>query len=87
MKLQPVGRSLLVYIKKKEKKSLLITPDDASEMRQAVVVGVGEKVEAPVKEGDTVLLAAYCGVNRVAGTDEEPYFIIAEKEILGIVKE
>lgn len=87
MKLQPVGRSLLVYIKQKEKKSVLITPDDVSVMRWAVVVGVGEKVEAPISEGDTVLLAPYCGINRVAGTDAEPYFIIAEKEILGIMKE
>ncbi len=88
MKLQPVGRSLLVQAKKKEKKKgVLILTDDASDPKIAVVLGVGEKVEAPVKEGDLILLAPYCGSVISGGTEDEPYLLISEKELLGILKD
>ena len=88
MKLQPVGRSLLIQAKEKEKKKgVLILTDDSSEPTIAVVVGVGEKVEAPIKEGDLILVAPYCGSKITGGTEEEPYLLIGEKEVLGIMRE
>jgi len=87
MKLQPVGRSLLVCVRKKKSKFGLLLPEDHSEPQHAEVIGVGEKVEMPVKEGDMVLLAPYAGLKGVGGDDEAPYLLVAEKEVLGILKE
>jgi co-chaperonin GroES (HSP10) len=87
MRLQPVGRALLVQIKPAESKSkIILTVKDESVPKEAVVLGVGDKVEAPIKEGDTVLLVPYCGVQVAGGDEATPYFIVAEKEVLGIVK-
>lgn len=88
MKLQPIGRSLLIQAKKKEKKKgVLILTDDSSEPLVACVIGVGEKVEAPIKVNDLVLVAPYCGSKIQGGTEEEPYLLIGEKEVLGILKD
>jgi co-chaperonin GroES (HSP10) len=88
MKLQPIGRALLVQLKPQEKKtSLILTTRDDSEPKLATVLGVGDKVEAPIHEGDVVLLVPYCGAQIAGGTEESPYLIIAEKEILGILRE
>jgi co-chaperonin GroES (HSP10) len=90
MRLQPVGRSLLVHVKQPEMKSKLILTAPAQHSGdpvQAYVIGVGEKVEAPVKEGDLLLLSPYCGTKVAGGTDEAPYLLIGEKEVLGILKE
>lgn len=88
MRLQPIGRSLVIQLKKKEKKKgVLILTDDASEPLVACVRGIGEKVEAPIKEWDLVLVAPYCGSKIEGGTDEEPYMLVGEKEILGILRD
>lgn len=89
MRLQPIGRSLVVQIKATEKKSrgilLLSTQDD--QPKEAIVLGVGDKVEAPVKVGDMILLAPYCGSKIDGGKEDEPYMLVGEKEILGILRE
>ncbi len=87
MRLQPIGRSLVVQLKPVEKKGILILARQEDEPREAIVKGVGDKVEAPIKEGDLVLLAPYCGSKVAGGNEEEPYLLIAEKEILGILRE
>ena len=88
MRLQPIGRSLLVQVKPEEKKSkLILTASQSDEPTQAIVIGVGEKVEAPIKEGDLVLLAPYAGHKMTGGTDSEPYLLLSEKEVLGILRE
>ena len=88
MRLQPIGRSLVIQVKKREKKrGILILTDDASEPLEAIVRGIGDKVEAPIKEGDLVLVAPYCGSKIAGGNEEEPYLLIAEKEILGILRD
>jgi co-chaperonin GroES (HSP10) len=79
---------LLVQMKPEEKKSsIILTTRDQSEPRIAVVLGVGDKVEAPIKEGDRLLLVPYCGIQVAGGDDEAPYLIVGEKEILGIIKD
>lgn len=87
MKLQPIGRSLIVQVRPSEKKTLLILSSQSGDPVQALVVGVGEKVEAPIKEGDLVLLAPYAGSKVMGGTEAEPYLLLSEKEILGILRE
>ncbi len=86
MKLQPVGRSLVVKVKQSEKKSIIIQSRDDSEPRPAEVIALGEKVEMPVSVGDVVLLVPYCGMKGVGGTDEEPYLLVGEKDVLGIIR-
>ena len=85
MRLQPIGRSLVVQIKQDEKKGLLLIPNTGDPV-QGIVMGIGEKVEAPIKEGDRLLLAPYCGSKINGGTEDEPYMLIGEKEILGILR-
>jgi len=87
MRLQPIGRSLIVQVKASEKKGILILAKQDDEPKQARVIGVGEKVEAPIKEGDLVLLAPYAGNKVAGGNDDEPYMLIGEKEILGILRD
>jgi co-chaperonin GroES (HSP10) len=87
MRLQPIGRSLVVQIKHAEKKGLLILARQDDEPRQARVMGVGDKVEAPIKVGDLVLLAPYSGNKIAGGNEDEPYMLIGEKEILGILRD
>lgn len=88
MRLQPIGRSLVVQVKPQEKKKgMLILSSQAEEPAQALVVAVGEKVEAPIKEGDLVLLAPYAGNKIGGGTEAEPYLLLGEKEILGILRD
>lgn len=87
MKLQPVGRSLLVKLKEPERKSVLLLSRQLDEPMQAIVEGVGEKVEAPIKEGDIVLLFPYAGSKITPDKEESPYLIIGEKDVIGIVRE
>lgn len=87
MRLQPIGRSLVVQIKAAEKKGILLLARQDDEPKEARVMGVGDKVEAPIKVGDLLLLAPYCGSKIKGGSDEEPYFLIGEKEILGILRD
>lgn len=87
MRLYPIGRSVLVQMRPPEKRGILLVARDLSDPMQAVVRGVGEKVEAPVKEGDLVLVTPYAGNKVAGGSDEEPYMLIAEKEILGILRD
>lgn len=87
MRLQPIGRSLVVQVRAPEKKSLLLLSVQSDEPMIARVIGVGEKVEAPIKEQDLVLLAPYAGNKITGGTEEEPYLLLSEKEILGILRD
>lgn len=87
MRLHPIGRSLVVQVKDREKKGLLLMPRMDDEAREAWVKAVGDKVESPIKEGDLVLLAPYCGSKIAGGSDSEPYFLVGEKEILGILRD
>jgi co-chaperonin GroES (HSP10) len=87
MKLQPVGRSLLVQVRASEKKSVLLLTRQHDEPMQVDVIGVGEKVEAPIKEGDVLLLFPYAGTKITGGTDDMPYLIIGEKDVLGVLKD
>ena len=87
MKLQPIGRSLLVQVKPSEKKGMLLIAVQADEPLQARVLCVGEKVEAPIKEGDLVLLSPYAGSKINGGSEDEPYMLVGEKEILGILRD
>lgn len=87
MKLQPVGRNLLVQFKEEERKGVLLIARQQDEPMQATVVGVGEKCELPLKEGDTVLLMPYCGMKIVGGSKDSPYMIVGEKDVIGILKE
>ena len=86
MRLQPIGRSLLVSVKAQERKSLLLLAVQNDEPKQAVVIAVGDKVEAPIIVGDLILLAPYAGNKMQGGTEDEPYLLIGEKEILGILR-
>lgn len=87
MRLQPIGRSLLVQVQTPEKKGLLLLAVQSDEPMQARVLSVGEKVEAPIKEGDLVLLTPYAGSKIKGGTEDDPYMLVGEKEILGILRE
>lgn len=87
MRLQPIGRSLVVQIKAVEKKGILLLSRQDDEPKEARVMGVGDKVEAPIKEGDLVLLAPYCGSKLAGGKEDEPFMLVGEKEILGILRE
>jgi len=87
MRLQPIGRSLVVQIKATEKKGILLLARQDDEPKEARVMGVGDKVEAPIKVGDLVLLAPYCGSKIAGGKDDEPYMLVVEKEILGILRD
>lgn len=87
MKLVPVGRSLLVQIRAPEKKSVLLIARQSDEPLQADVIGVGEKVEFPIKTGDIVLLFPYAGTKITGGTDDAPYLIIGEKDVIGVLKD
>lgn len=69
------------------KTKLILSASQSDEPAQAIVIGVGEKVEAPVKEGDLVLLAPYAGHKMKGGTDNEPYLLLSEKEVLGILRD
>lgn len=74
-------------MKPPERKSVILMSAQSDEPLQARVVGVGEKVEAPIKEGDLVLLAPYAGSKIAGGTEAEPYLLLSEKEILGILRD
>jgi co-chaperonin GroES (HSP10) len=87
MRLHPIGRSLVVQVKKKEKRGILILAMETGDPLEAFVRGVGEKVEAPIKEGDLVLLAPFCGNKIAGGSEDEPYLLIGEKEVLGILRD
>lgn len=87
MKLQPIGRSLLVQIKPPEKKGTLFLSVQSDEPIQAKVLCVGEKVEAPIRENDLVLLSPYAGSKIKGGSESEPFMLVGEKEILGILRD
>lgn len=85
MRLQPIGRSLVIQVKPPEKKGILIV-NRQDEPMQATIKAIGDKVEAPIQVGDAVLIAPYCGSKINGGTEDEPYLLIGEKEILGILR-
>ena len=65
---------------------LAIVLRQTDEPLQADVIGVGEKVEFPIKTGDIVLLFPYAGTKITGGTDDAPYLIIGEKDVIGVLK-
>jgi co-chaperonin GroES (HSP10) len=87
MKLQPVGRALLVQFKEEERKGVILVTRQQDEPMQATIIGVGEKCELPIKEGDCVLLMPYCGMKAVGGSKDAPYMIVGEKDVIGILKD
>lgn len=93
MRLQPVGRNLIVKFKKidQDDKSPggLILPGKKSndDPVDALVLAVGHQCEFPIKENSLVLISPYSGVPIKGGTEEEPHRLIVEKDVLAIIND
>ena len=94
MKLKPIRDNIIVErAEAEEKKGGIIIPDSAKEKpKQGKVIAVGKgkrdddgnTVAMNVKKGDTVIFASYAGTD--VEIDGEPYIIMSESDVLGIVK-
>lgn len=74
-----------MQVKAPAKKSVLLLSRQSDEPMQAIILAVGDKVESPLFVGDMVLLGAFAGHKMTGGTDDEPYLLLSEKEVLGIL--
>ena len=94
-KIQPLGQRVLVKRTDSEEKSAggLYIPDTAKEKPQeakVVALGTGGKdddgkaIEFTVKVGDLVLISKYGGTE--VKLDGEEHLLVAESDILGIIK-
>ena len=86
MSMKPLGDRVVLKQQEAEEKtkSGIILPDSAKEKPQAaVVVSVGPDVDQ-VKEGDKVIYTEYAGTE--VKYQEEEYTIVAQKDIIAIVK-
>ena len=93
--IQPLSDRVLVQpIDEKEvKKGGIIIPDTAKEKpTEAKVIALGtgkldedgKKIAFTVKKGDSIIFSSYAGTE--VKIDGEPYLIMTEEEILGIVE-
>lgn len=85
MQLVPVGKRILVKFQAPEKKGVILMTKQEGELIKCEVIGVGDKVEIKIEEGNKLLLCPYSG-SKVAGSEEEPYMIINEADVIGILK-
>ncbi len=90
-KIQPLGRNVLVKVKKVEKmtESGIVIPDTASEKKpqegEVVAVGDSEKINPKIKKGTSVLFREYGGTE--LEIDSEDYRILdAKEDILAIIE-
>jgi len=95
-KIKPLGNRVLVKRSKAQtSKGGILLPDTAQEKpREGEVVAVGpgktdeegRKEEMQVKVGDRVLFGSYAGTEVKNMEGEEEYLILAQDDILGILK-
>ena len=95
MKFNPLGDKLLVRRSEEEETSAggIVLPGSAAEKpSQGEVMAIGpgrildsgEKVDIPVKVGDTIVFGQYAGSNTIK-IDGEELLILSESDILGTV--
>lgn len=95
MKFNPLGDKLLVRRSEEEETSAggIVLPGSAAEKpSQGEVMAIGpgrvldsgEKVDIPVKVGDTIVFGQYAGSNTIK-VDGEELLILSESDILGTV--
>ena len=89
MKLQPVGRNVLVKTKLVEEKinGLIVPGANKDEPLVCTILAHGSQCEFGIKEGDKILISPYAGAFLKGGTAEEPHKLINEKDIIGILQE
>ena len=87
MHLYPIGKSILVQVKKPEdKKGIILMNKLKDEPIQVVVIRKGDKTEIPVSEGDIVMIPPFAGMNVKGGTEEEPYLILDDQSVIGVLR-
>ena len=95
MKFNPLGDKLLVRRSEEEETSAggIVLPGSAAEKpSQGEVMAIGpgrvldsgEKVDIPVKVGDTIVFGQYAGSNTIK-IDGEELLILSESDILGTI--
>tara|TARA_B100000941_G_scaffold12938_1_gene7961 strand:- start:1310 stop:1603 length:294 start_codon:yes stop_codon:yes gene_type:complete len=95
MKFNPLGDKLLVRRSEEEETSAggIVLPGSAAEKpSQGEVMAIGpgrildsgEKVDIPVKVGDTIVFGQYAGSNTIK-VDGEELLILSESDILGTI--
>ncbi len=87
MKIKPLGKNVLVKMKKQEQKteSGIVLPETASEDRPQIgeVKAIGESEKIKVKVGDDVIFAKYSGTE--VKIDKQEYLILKSEDILAVV--
>ncbi len=88
MKIKPLGKNVLVKMKKQEQKteSGIVLPETANEDRPQIgeVKAVGESEKIKVKVGDDVIFAKYSGTE--VKIDKQEYLILKSEDILAVVE-
>lgn len=89
MKLQPVGRNVLISAKIPEEKinGLIVPGANKDEPLICTIIAHGGQCEFGIKEGDKILVSPYAGAFLKGGTVEEPHKLINEKDIIGILRD
>jgi co-chaperonin GroES (HSP10) len=83
MKLTPIG--IHVLIEPVEEQSLMVMPETAKGSAvKGIVLGVGEKVEAPLKGGDTVYFRKY-SPEEFDFNDKQVY-LVEEQDVMGKIE-
>ncbi len=88
MKIKPLGKNVLVKMKKQEQKteSGIVLPETASDERPQIgeVKAVGESEKIKVKVGDDIIFAKYSGTE--VKIDKDEYLILKSEDILAVVE-
>ena len=87
MKLWPCGKKLLVQLKKEEeKKGIVLVNKPKDEPYKAIVIQKGDKSEIECIRDDILVISPYGGMKIAGGTEEEPYLIVDDQSVIGVLK-
>jgi len=81
MNLKPMGKNILLEKRpEEEKKGVLIVPLMTSKPLVCNVLGVGEKVELSLSEGDVIMLTPHSGFE--IEFEDRKYLMVTERDIM-----
>ena len=81
--IRPLGKNILIKVVPKEKKGVVIVPDNQGEPYHAQVIDVGAKVDLEIAVNDMLLMVPFSGSK--ISLQDDGYLLVTERDILGVL--
>lgn len=85
MEIKPLGVHVLIQPIEEATRSIVMPEQSKGTAERGIVRGIGEKVEAPLKDGDEVIFRKYA--QEEFEMDGKTVYVVEEIDIMGVVCE